>query len=1034
MPTIKQLPTATAVSANDALPISQNGLTRNVAVGTLLNGTQPAVTLSKGKLLGRVSATAGGPEPVATGIGLTIQSGALVATGGDHSGFDLATSLSPDDEVLLNSSATPKRLAATKLRSLFSAGPGVTIDDSGLISAPSVASGIGPQGPKGDPGLTGPQGPKGDTGAQGPIGPAGAATSGPATSNGIGGVKPGAGLSVAADGTLSVADVTVAGARATGASAVRSLGDRLSEVFSLRDFGIAGYVPGAGGDDLPAFKAALARLTALGGGRLLLPAGVFNISAPITVPSPDGAVPIQLVGQGEATVIQPTAAMTSLISVTAGNLRLADFTLNNAGRLAGAGISITKPADNSRCEFDRLNFALFDRGVWVQDGDVLHFNQPRFVACGTAFSIDNGMLNSSIAEMYALGGNGIDVAVPTSLQPEGLQVIGGKILPSTAGAFGVRLRAGLEVTFAGLVVDQLAAPGANGFVIDSSGAAIRAIKLTDCWTGINAAATGTGSGIKLVGAATEQVHIDQHTFDSHGAYGLEVDGGAGLLLDLLVAHSRFKGNGLGDISLKACRAIVIGCDLRHLTASIVTAGTQVQVAGIGNRFIANPQLGTIPGGFFAGNIGNTNDSLDGQSIGVNVRAPVVAATTLDVLSAATIRGNTTLQAGLAVSSGGASIVGNTGVTGTLSVSGVLSAGNFTNGSADPEGAVTATPGSLYQRLSTSAGLTDHTLFVKEIGAGSTGWKALASQDFVARNNISILPSVPTGGLYGGSGTAGLAQQVTPSGAAVVTGGTLTVRTATVSQTGVVQPDGTTITVSATGVISAVGGGTTTPLGSAAPKMDGAAAAGLSLNAARDDHVHPTDTSRAPVAAPVFTGSMTLPSWTTAARPSNPNAGMEGFATDVGRRETFTGSTWVQYVRTTDVPAASGQLLGGSGTNGQAAAITVGAGLALVAGTLTATAMPIAPRTITTASSVTVAATDGLVVINKATGAATTVTLEAGPVPGTVHRIKDGKGDAATNPITILPASGTIDGAASTVINQNRGAITLEYNGAEWSIT
>jgi hypothetical protein len=45
-------------------------------------------------------------------------------------------------------------------------------------------------------------------------------------------------------------------------------------------------------------------------------------------------------------------------------------------------------------------------------------------------------------------------------------------------------------------------------------------------------------------------------------------------------------------------------------------------------------------------------------------------------------------------------------------------------------------------------------------------------------------------------------------------------------------------------------------GTATPAMNGAAAAGTSLQFARQDHVHPTDTSRAPVASPTFTGTIT----------------------------------------------------------------------------------------------------------------------------------------------------------------------------------
>ena len=43
-----------------------------------------------------------------------------------------------------------------------------------------------------------------------------------------------------------------------------------------------------------------------------------------------------------------------------------------------------------------------------------------------------------------------------------------------------------------------------------------------------------------------------------------------------------------------------------------------------------------------------------------------------------------------------------------------------------------------------------------------------------------------------------------------------------------------------------------------PLMNGVAAAGLGVTGSRDDHVHPTDTSRAPIASPAFTGNPTAP--------------------------------------------------------------------------------------------------------------------------------------------------------------------------------
>jgi hypothetical protein len=47
-------------------------------------------------------------------------------------------------------------------------------------------------------------------------------------------------------------------------------------------------------------------------------------------------------------------------------------------------------------------------------------------------------------------------------------------------------------------------------------------------------------------------------------------------------------------------------------------------------------------------------------------------------------------------------------------------------------------------------------------------------------------------------------------------------------------------------------------GTASPAMDGSAAVGVSTKWAHEDHVHPTDTSRAPLASPAFTGTPTAP--------------------------------------------------------------------------------------------------------------------------------------------------------------------------------
>lgn len=92
------------------------------------------------------------------------------------------------------------------------------------------------------------------------------------------------------------------------------------------------------------------------------------------------------------------------------------------------------------------------------------------------------------------------------------------------------------------------------------------------------------------------------------------------------------------------------------------------------------------------------------------------------------------------------------------------------------------------------------------------------------------------------------------------------------------------------------------------------------------------------------------------------------------------------------------------------------------------------RVVTAAGTVTVTNTDGLVVVNKTTGAATTVVLPGSPYTGQIVVIKDGKGDAYINNITIIPASGTIDGEGSFVMASDYQAVMLIYNGTGWNVT
>ena len=194
MPTIKQLPVAASVSGGDVIPVSQGGTTRSLTVAGLLSSTQPALSLVPGKLLGRASLVAGGPEALSVGTGLSLAGGVVAATGDDHVRLPVVGTLTAGDEVVVNSAGAAKRMPAGVLRGLFKAGSGIAIDDAGTISAPSA-------------------------GVPGPPGPVV-----PATPTAIGAVRPGSGFAVSPDGTLLADPVALPRAIGLGTAAVRDVG------------------------------------------------------------------------------------------------------------------------------------------------------------------------------------------------------------------------------------------------------------------------------------------------------------------------------------------------------------------------------------------------------------------------------------------------------------------------------------------------------------------------------------------------------------------------------------------------------------------------------------------------------------------------------------------------------------------------------------------------------------------------------------------------------------------------------------------
>lgn len=84
-----------------------------------------------------------------------------------------------------------------------------------------------------------------------------------------------------------------------------------------------------------------------------------------------------------------------------------------------------------------------------------------------------------------------------------------------------------------------------------------------------------------------------------------------------------------------------------------------------------------------------------------------------------------------------------------------------------------------------------------------------------------------------------------------------------------------------------------------------------------------------------------------------------------------------------------------------------------------------PTVITAAGDLTITSAHHYVVLNKTSGAATGITLPASAARVGPVRIKDGKGDASSNNITLTPdGSETIDGLSSWVISFDYAGVLL----------
>ncbi len=325
MPTIPQLPTAVEAGLQDELPVSQGGVTRAVTVAELLSGTQQVIEVPSPSLLGRASLGPGGPEPLSIGVGLTIGNASIQANGGDHAGFAQETAYSADDEVIINSSGTPRRLPLPSLRALFTGGTNVAIDVNGVITAatdPSVAGSL--------------------TTLNQSVSAAAASIAA------LGAKIPPSGfvtLNAAGQVTAAIAGDASSGTILASPSGVaRSLVNRVNDSINVLDYGAVRGGP----DCTAAFTAALAVLPSAGG-ELYIPAGDYWLQSAVAISGK--AVAIRGAGRGQTRVhLQHTgvgfdiAPGNILSKVVVSGLSL--YAESSSGQTA-AGIRVTYPSATS---------------------------------------------------------------------------------------------------------------------------------------------------------------------------------------------------------------------------------------------------------------------------------------------------------------------------------------------------------------------------------------------------------------------------------------------------------------------------------------------------------------------------------------------------------------------------------------------------------------------------------------------------------------------------------------------------------------
>ena len=568
---------------------------------------------------------------------------------------------------------------------------------------------------------------------------------------------------------------------------------------------------------------------------------------------------------------------------------------------------------------------VFPRGLnslWfaVRSGTLTGVGDVRFLnaASGASSTIQNVVINRNGGDQQiSLNGNSYTPSF-TSIAAGGSGVNAGDrfydAYNNTYTATAVTTGAATTITLDTATV-YTGAPPANPIALTASqGFAGTGVTVNLTWTAqtrLLIQATGAGQTLALSGTAgisllSASSHTGAATFSAGIGFGSQTGASNtdlskhialyGTTYGLSVTGSRlnivaptgssvfFVNNGVdvGSVTSTGLNACAVGATTASTGAftNLTASGT---VSGAGFTTLLSPYA-PLASPTFSG-----TPSLPTGTIGVTQTggtANTTLATTAFVANAiSAVSGVTSVTAGSGLTGGGTGAVtlsvATNGITNALAAQMAANTlkGNNTAGTANALDLTTAQVMTMLgaaplasPNFSGTPNLPTGTIAVTQaVGTSST---TLATTAFVANATSATVSIVTTGGSttltaaqYGVpillvTGTlASAATLVVPnSGVWTVSNGTtgafsLTVKTSAGTGVTVDQGQSAELCANGTNVVYATSAGTTTPL------IDGTASAGSGSSVALANHVHPTDTSRAPTANPTFTGTITAPAIT-----------------------------------------------------------------------------------------------------------------------------------------------------------------------------